>query len=166
MGPDRRSGGAGLELRGGCQCGLVRYATRVEDDEAYYCHCRMCQKAFGNLFGAFFFALEESVVWEDEEPSYFRSSKIARRGFCRRCGTPLSFEDLESGEVHLTVGSLDEPGQLRPVAHYGFESHMVPFFTEDGPPRSRTEDDEAYVARWKAAHGRDSMPGPLPGPIG
>ena len=164
MGSERGSGDAGLELRGGCQCGAVRYAARVEDDEAYYCHCRMCQKAFGNLFGTFFFVFEDSVEWEAGEPAYFPSSKIARRGFCRQCGTPLSFEYLGSEEVHLTVGSLDDPGRLRPVAHYGFESHVGPFFTDDGLPRWRTEDDEEYLARWKAAHGRDSMPGPLPGP--
>lgn len=164
MESERGSGDARLELRGGCQCGAVRYAVRVEDDEAYYCHCRMCQKAFGNLFGTFFFVFEDSVEWEAGEPAHFRSSKIARRGFCRQCGTPLSFEYLGSEEVHLTVGSLDEPGRLRPVAHYGFESHVGPFFTDDGLPRWRTEDDEEYLARWKTAHGRDSMPGPLPGP--
>ena len=165
MESERGSGAVGLELRGGCQCGSVRYRALVENDEAYFCHCRMCQKAFGNLFGAFFFALEDSVEWEAGSPAYYRSSKIARRGFCRECGTPLSFEDAKSGEIHLTVGSLDEPGRLRPVAHYGFEGHVGPFFTDDGLPRSHTEDDEAYVARWKAAHGRDSMPGPLAGPI-
>jgi hypothetical protein len=124
----------------------------------------MCQKAFGNLFGAFFVASGKSVTWEAGEPAYFRSSKIARRGFCRECGTPLSFEYLGSEEVHLTVGSLDKPGCLRPVAHYGFESHVEPFFTDDGLPRSRTEDDEEFVASWKATHGEDSMPGPLAGP--
>lgn len=165
MESERGSGAAGLELRGGCQCGSVRYRALVEDDEAYYCHCRMCQKAFGNLFGVFFFALEDTVEWEAGSPAYYRSSKIARRGFCRECGTPLSFEDAESGEIHLTVGSLDEPERLRPVAHYGFEGHVGSFFTDDGLPRSSTEDDEGYVERWKAAHGGDSMPGPLDGPI-
>jgi hypothetical protein len=165
LGSERGSDDDKLEVRGGCQCSSVRYAALVENDEAYYCHCRMCQKAFGNLFGAFFFALEDSLVWEVGEPTYFRSSKIARRGFCRECGTPLSFEDPGSGEFHLSVGSLDEPGRLHPVAHYGFESHVGSFFTDDGLPRSRTEDDAEYVARWKIVHGRDSMPGPLPGPI-
>jgi hypothetical protein len=47
------------------------------------------------------------------------------------------------------------------VAHYGFESHVSPFFTDDGLPRSQIEDDEEYVAKWKDAHGQDSMPGPL-----
>jgi hypothetical protein len=101
------------------------------------------------------------VRWESAEPAYFHSSNIAQRGFCRECGTPLSFAYLGSEESHLTVGSLDEPGRLRPVAHYGFESHVSSFFTDDGLPRSRIEDDHEYVARWKAAHGHNSMPGPL-----
>jgi hypothetical protein len=91
----------------------------MEDEEAYYCHCRMCQKAFGNLFGAYFFELGESVRWESAEPAYFHSSNIARRGFCRECGTPLSFEYLGSEEIHLTVGSLEEPGRL------GIEIHSI-----------------------------------------
>jgi hypothetical protein len=155
--------GSEMVLGGGCQCGSVRYVARVEDDRAYYCHCRMCQKAFGNLFGVFFGLRGGSVRWEGAEPAYFRSSNIARRGFCRECGTPLSFEYLGSEEIDLTVGSLDEPGRLRPVAHYGFEGHVRSFFTDDGLPRSRTEDSEEFVARWKAAHGEDSVPGPLTG---
>lgn len=149
-----------MELEGGCQCGAVRYTARVESTDAYYCHCRMCQKAFGNLFGAFFAVNRENVVWEKGEPAYYASSKIARRGFCRDCGTPLTFEYLdEERKMDLSVGSLDEPGRLRPVAHFGFESHVEPFFTDDGLPKSRTEDSVEFVDWWKAAHGEDSEPG-------
>lgn len=150
-----------LSVRGGCQCGAVRYAARVENDEAYYCHCRMCQKAFGNLFGLFCKADKQNVTWEAGEPAYYRSSQIARRGFCRECGSPLSFEYLDDGATHLAVGTLDEPGRLRPVAHYGFESHLESFFTDDGLPRERTQDSEEFVEKWKAAHGPGSAPGPL-----
>ena len=148
-------------MRGGCQCGAVRYAARLENDEAYYCHCRMCQKAFGSPFGLFCKAERRNVTWENGEPAYYNSSKIARRGFCRECGSPLTFEYVDDGETHLAVGTLDEPGRLRPVAHYGFESHLQPFFTDDGLPRERTEDSEEFVEMWKAAHGADSAPGPL-----
>lgn len=152
-------------LRGGCQCGAVRYAVKIGNNEAYYCHCRMCQKAFGNLFGAFFAVRPQDVGWERGEPAYYHSSKIARRGFCRECGTPLTFEYLDTGrKMDLTVGSLDEPGRMRPVEHFGSESIVGPFFTDDGLPRSRTEDSEELVARWHAAHGPDSVPGPLSDP--
>lgn len=103
-----------LIVRGGCQCGAVRYSARLERDEAYYCHCRMCQKAFGNLFGVFCKAEERGVVWEKGGPAYFHSSRIARRGLCRECGSPLTFEYLDGRDTHLAVGALDEPGCLRP----------------------------------------------------
>ena len=36
-------------MTGGCQCGRVRYAAEIDSDEAYLCHCRMCQRATGAL---------------------------------------------------------------------------------------------------------------------
>jgi len=59
------------------------------------------------------------VKWESGEPAYYQSSKVARRGFCRECGTPLTFEYPDLEELHLAVGSLDEPGRFTPVIHYG-----------------------------------------------
>jgi hypothetical protein len=110
----------------------------------------MCRKAFGNLFGLFFGARNEDVRWEGK-PAYFRSSKIARRGFCPECGTPLSMEYDGSGETSLTVGSLDEPARMRPVGHIGIEGRVETFFTEDGLPKSRSEEDDVLAERWRAA---------------
>ena len=39
-------------MTGGCQCGAVRYALMSEPTHASICHCRMCQKAFGNYFAS------------------------------------------------------------------------------------------------------------------
>jgi hypothetical protein len=153
-----------LTLQGGCQCGAVRYSARVDSNDAYYCHCRMCQKALGNLFAAFVAVGRRDLRWERGGPAYYKSSELARRGFCRECGTPLTFEYLDDEEkMDITVGSLDEPGRMRPVEHFGLESIVEPFFTDDGLPRERTEDDEEFVASWRAAHGPDSAPGPLSG---
>ena len=40
-------------ITGGCACGAVRYEVTGTPDEVGYCHCRMCQKHLGNLFGTF-----------------------------------------------------------------------------------------------------------------
>mgnify|MGYP000925354955 CR=1 FL=1 len=101
-------------LAGGCLCGAVRYEVTLDKLEGYYCHCRMCQLAFGNLFATFLNAPKADVRWTGGEPRYFASSKFARRGFCGGCGTPLTFEFLDSPRMDLSVGSLDEPGRLRP----------------------------------------------------
>lgn len=152
----------GFGVRGGCQCGAVRYAARAKNDRAYFCHCRMCQLAFGHLSGVFCEVSKEGVEWENGEPAYYNSSKVARRGFCPECGTPLTFEYLDTEDLHLALGSLDEPGRFRPVAHYGSESIVAPFFVEDGLPRERSEDDEPFMRRWRDAYGPGVAPGPQP----
>jgi len=83
--------GTEVELKGSCQCGAVRFRARAKSDEAYYCHCAMCRRAFGNIFATLVPVAKADVTWETRAPDYYASSKIARRGFCAKCGTPLSF---------------------------------------------------------------------------
>ena len=48
---------------GGCQCGAVRYSITVEFGKAGICHCRMCQKAFGNFGAALVSIAANGVQW-------------------------------------------------------------------------------------------------------
>src|SRR5215471_11115313 len=113
-----------IDLKGGCQCGAVRFRARAEKDEAYFCHCAMCRRAFGNIFATFVNVAKAEVTWETREPDYFASSKIARRGFCAKCGTPLTFAYHESARIDLAVGSLEHPEALKPVMHVGIEAKI------------------------------------------
>jgi len=74
------------------------------------------QRAF-----AFVNVKKADVEWE-REPEKFESSKIARRGFCSHCGTPLSFEYNDSQRMDLAVGALDYPEMLKPA--HGIESRF------------------------------------------
>src|SRR5881392_2415860 len=107
-----------IELTGGCQCGAVRYRARFANDEAYLCHCRMCQRAFGHVSAAFVNTKKGSVTWEKDGRAFYSSSKIARRGFCSACGTPMTFEYLDGTNIDLSVGSLDDPNQVRLASHF------------------------------------------------
>ena len=40
-------------MTGGCQCGRVRYSAEIASDDAYWCHCRMCQRWTGGVFLCF-----------------------------------------------------------------------------------------------------------------
>jgi hypothetical protein len=128
-------------LTGGCQCGAVRYAFYAEPVSADICHCRMCQKAMGNLFMAVASVPLEQFAWTAGAPATFRSSSVAERTFCRDCGTPLSFRYLGRDRISATTGSLDEPARARPAAQVGIESR-VPWFHElAGLPGTATADD-------------------------
>ena len=145
-------------LTGGCLCGNVRYEARPDHRDGYYCHCRMCQLAFGNTRVAYMNLRKDQVSWLSP-PSYYLSSKIARRGFCNRCGTPLSFEFNDSPNMDLSVGSLDEPSSLKPEAHYAIESRIAAWHVDDGLPGYRLDENERIAKRWKDAYGDDVQPG-------
>jgi hypothetical protein len=128
-------------LTGGCQCGAVRYALYAEPDSADICHCRMCQKAVGNLFMATAGVARQDFAWTKGAPATWQSSQIAERGFCAACGTPLSFRYLARERISVTTGSLDQPARARPTAQLGIESR-VPWCHEIAAlPATTTADD-------------------------
>jgi hypothetical protein len=126
---------------GGCQCGKVRYALYGEPFNPHICHCRMCQKAFGSFFAPLAGNKLADFAWTRGEPGIFRSSEIVERGFCRDCGTPLSFRYTTRDNIAISIGSLDEPQRLMPKHQYGIESRMPWFGELAGLPGSTTEDD-------------------------
>ena len=138
-------------LTGGCQCGRVRYTATIENDEAYLCHCRMCQRATGGFAASFVQVPIAAIQWQ-HEPDWYQSSPIAHRPFCRTCGTPLGFAFLEDdGNMDLTVGSFDDPSGFVPILHSGAESLHEAWLETSTLPRLRTADIENVTKRWKAA---------------
>ena len=136
---------------GGCQCGRVRYTVTLENDDAYWCHCTMCQKATGGIAAAFVQVERDALDWLSE-PDWYASSPIARRPFCARCGTPLGFFWTDGkGAVDITVGSFDEPSAFRPVAHAGAEGINEAWLETGTLPRHTSDKTESVAKRWHAA---------------
>jgi hypothetical protein len=52
----------------------------------------MCQKQFGSFFGAFVTADQAHLTWTRGQPMLYRSSAKVKRGFCGKCGTPLTYQ--------------------------------------------------------------------------
>jgi hypothetical protein len=130
------------KVSGGCLCGAVRYEASVAAAGAAYCHCRMCQRSVGNVFGAFAGFPATSFRFTRGRPKRYQSSPIARRGFCARCGSPLTCEGTDHPQsIMVTIGSLDDPGQVVPSAHWGIESQVRWYKPADKLPRHKTIED-------------------------
>lgn len=126
---------------GGCQCGAVRYRITGPLFDAHICHCRMCQKASGNMFAALVGLKKSDITWLHGEPAVFRSSSIVSRGFCGKCGTPLTFAYDHTVHMNVSIGSLDRPVDVQPEVQFGIEGRLPAFGTLHTLPGSRTEDD-------------------------
>ena len=140
-------------MNGGCHCGRIRYAAEIAADDAYLCHCRMCQRATGGVSIAFVNLKKAALRWLSE-PDYYYSSQIARRPFCSACGTSLGFEYPDSETIDLTVGSFDEPGRFIPKHHFGAESLHEAWIDTQGLPRYRSDEHKPLVDRWMKAVGK------------
>jgi hypothetical protein len=95
---------------GGCQCGAVRFRA-ASLGLVSFCHCRMCQKAFGSIGGAFVIVL--GLVWTRGALKHFQSSNQVRRGFCADCGTPLTYEHATGLDV--AISAFDRAGEIVPT---------------------------------------------------
>ena len=133
-----------VDASGGCQCGAVRYHVTAVLDSSHICHCRMCQKAVGNFFAALIGVPRDALRWTRGTPATFKSSDQVERGFCRDCGTPLTYDYLESKHINLTTGTFDDPAQFPPQMAFGIEGRM-PWFgniaalRDDGPTEDTME---------------------------
>lgn len=141
-------------MTGGCACGKVRFRAAVNPDEAYLCHCRMCQRATGSVSIAFVNAKIDEIDWQGE-PDWYESSPIAHRPYCSHCGTSLGFAFKEdSDKMDLTVASFDDPSSFTPKHHFAVESMHRAWINTEGLPEYRSEQHQKLVDKWIAATGK------------
>jgi len=142
------------EMTGGCACGRIRFAAQVDGDDAYLCHCRMCQRATGSVSIAFV-NVKQAEVQLEREPDWFESSPIAKRPYCSECRTSLGFQFNEGSEnMDLTVAAFDDPARFKPKHHFGAESMHRQWLNTEGLPEKRIDEYAALVERWVKATGK------------
>lgn len=132
-------------ISGGCQCGAVRYSIgRL--GRATICHCRMCQKAFGGLFAPLVEAYD--IRWTRGERAIFQSSATNWRGYCKDCGTPLTYE--YDGWVEVSIGSLDDPRLAPPTVQVN-ASHQLPSFANLSNLPAKSAEEQATDNEWNGS---------------
>ena len=139
-------------VTGECLCGAVHYEADVNLHEAYYCHCRICQKTSGAPAEIAVFVKPGTLRFTKEEPKFFQSSPFGRRGFCQHCGSRLIWMSPDKADwTNVSVGSLDHPEHVVPREHMCVESQLPWYKLADDLPRKRSEDDPDLLAAWSNA---------------
>jgi hypothetical protein len=126
-----------MEWTGGCLCGAVRFRAAADPIRVVSCHCGQCRRHSGAAFLTFVHFPVGPFEWLGATPTRFRSSPDAERGFCPHCGSTLSMhEAVLPDRVQVTLGSLDEPGRVRPDEVWT-ESQLPSLKIDDDRPRFR-----------------------------
>lgn len=89
----------------------------------HHCHCSMCRRWTGGAFATLAWFRRADIDWDGPVAS-FRSSPIAVRTHCGRCGSPLSLTYDARDDMALNVGTFDQPERVTPSHHYGVESRL------------------------------------------
>jgi hypothetical protein len=125
-------------VTGGCMCGAVRYGA-PECHAVVYCHCSSCKSHTGGAVVCLAGYQRSEIVWSGDERQIYHSSAGVQRGFCGKCGTPLTWEgtveELGGELIEVFVGTTDDPDALIPMAHIWSDERYKWFDTVDELPR-------------------------------
>ena len=105
-------------LKGGCQCGSVRYEMSENVKHHALCHCRDCRLSAGAPIVAWAM-VEKGDLKIDGETQSYQSSENVTRMFCGTCGTGLFYvnEVVFPGMVDIQSATLDDPDDLPMQLH-------------------------------------------------
>ena len=125
---------------GGCLCGEVRYEVIGASVWSAICYCESCTRAAG----------APAIAWAGFGKSKFRllkgrieiheSSPGVLRGFCRQCGTSLTYQKnpkvLEGAQddVYVATRTLDDPSAYPPDEHVLYGERVGWFNVDDELP--------------------------------
>ena len=102
---------------GGCLCSAVRYEVHGPLRDIVVCHCSMCQKLHGGTGPHSKASRANLRITNDSGLAWYASSNVARRGFCKHCGSGLFWDPLTQDGVGVIAGCLDQPTDLKVIGH-------------------------------------------------
>lgn len=134
---------------GGCLCGAVRYEVSGPLRDVVNCHCSMCRRQHGN-FGPHSKARKADIrITKGTGLAWYRTSAVARRGFCRLCGSGLFWEPYDMDGTGIIAGTLDGPTGLRTIGHI-FVGEKPDFYEiTDGLPQFEGSSDGELVGDYR-----------------
>lgn len=139
-------------LDGGCLCGRIRYRLARRPTDVAHCHCRICQRSSGAAFLTWA-TVPRAELTLTGEPRWYRSSTLARRGFCPECGTQLFFAQAIDATADASALALkDAP----PADPHGAETIDVAVASLDAPDRVRPSRNIWVGSRRAWLHGFDA----------
>jgi len=96
----------------------------------------MCRRHSGAPALAFVHFPIAAFAWLKAEPTWYRSSQYATRGFCAVCGSTVAMrEEVLRDRVQVCVGSLDEPHKVQIHDHVWTQERVAWFDVKDELPR-------------------------------
>ena len=103
-------------VRGACLCGAIAFAVEPPYRWFAHCHCSMCRKHHGSLFGTSLGVARESFHWLEgvDAVVHYRATAAFERPFCGRCGSTVPAPSHDDRYWNVPAGLLCADPGARP----------------------------------------------------
>ena len=113
-----------------CLCGGIKIKVKGKLRHVNNCHCSQCMKTHGN-YAAYTACLEENITFINKKTlKWFRSSNIAKRGFCSTCGSSIFYKRIKSENISISAGIFNNPTKLKTYSNI-FTKGKLDFYKLD-----------------------------------
>ncbi|RUX42484.1 MAG: GFA family protein [Mesorhizobium sp.] len=131
---------------GACLCGAVRFRTRGALRGVVYCHCSQCRRQNGHFVAATSAKDADIDIEGAEALTWYGASDVARRGFCRICGSLLFWKHNELDQISIMAGAFDRPSGLAGESHIFVGDKGDYYSIDDGLPQFEKSSPSVKVA--------------------
>ena len=102
---------------GGCFCNAVKFTVTADSFWSSLCYCKSCTKISSAPVMAWAGFFKNQVNWTGKEVSEFNSSKGVQRGFCKKCGSTLSYcgEKFGNDKIFIATVAFKNPNLFPPT---------------------------------------------------
>lgn len=125
-----------MRVRGSCLCGAIVYTVADPMDNMSHCHCAICRKTHGALFGTYLYVDQRGFSWEQGEDHVrvYESSPGFKRAFCPTCGSVVPSDNMKE-RYAVPAGALEDDCGVRPKSNI-FAKAKAPWYDiTDGLPQ-------------------------------
>ena len=107
-----------------CLCKGIKIKINGKIRHVSNCHCIQCMKTHGN-FAAYTACEEKDLFFINKSTlKWFKSSNIAKRGFCSKCGASFFYKKYKSKNISISAGMLTYPTKLKTFANIYIKNKM------------------------------------------
>lgn len=110
-------------IKGRCDCAKVSFQVESVRKTVTACHCYQCRRTSGHFWASTKAAFDAITFSEREGLEWYHSSAIAKRGFCKFCGSSLFYRmNDEQGVPEEGIGIA--AGCLEGIADLHIDKHI------------------------------------------
>tara|TARA_B100001123_G_scaffold446680_1_gene601834 strand:+ start:2435 stop:2839 length:405 start_codon:yes stop_codon:yes gene_type:complete len=102
-----------IKMIANCLCKSIKMKIKGKLRHVSNCHCSQCMKTHGN-YASYTACSEENITLINKKTlKWYKSSKIAKRGFCNKCGASIFYKRIGSKNISIAAGMLNNPTKLK-----------------------------------------------------